>query len=907
MDYPNLMVEPPSSCIVMHCEAPGSGIDDDNAEGGGMDGTASGTTTGGGRTAVMLEDDSGSGLIFPKRYAKLVGGYIFLSKPQQQNANQQQLKITTNDELKKAAHAANNAASGATTVGGGDVGLKIVCIPLQGCSVEFPPGGRRVFREHAHTGARKGYEMAIRVKVGKGGSITNAANSSSSNDNNAAASSDTIININNNINTATVMTCYIILDSLGQRESWASAIRARCDVGHNKLTLLRPGGIAGSRLMSVDDTYYSGDTIGIGIGGKGEQQQQKKQKSQYGSRGESSSSSSLVNNPSSLTIHSKKVSSGNIDLDAAIENFGISGFNEQKWVNEWLRQHPVSALPDECDQLEKWSDVIKSGLRGAVLEQYEYFVEASREMSTMGREVAWIRTLVERQQETIMGMRNIDFGAGYEEIDDGGGGGGNEGYGYISDDDDGVQNMMDDKSYASSVVSDSSDDDNTNPRLNTITPMKKNMTHRRETSRKTIPLSQTDEYLPSPTTGVSSTSTSIEIPPWITDVSEEVSAFIKESRYSDATDLILKAKAEVSDILAIHGKSDTPPIAVAAMHPRGVSTASPTASLTASSTGTTTTPLKILHKKQQAFLQRTNLLLDSLMERMSKRLAENLRRKNEALKASAKRERADPLSNLAPLVSPVCLNDDAVALHLLVRLGKYQEAATAYAARRSLLLSECLHERPISSPVGMDAVIYAAQISSSFFSSLATAVEGFLDLFIDSDTEKNGGGSNDDDTSLNSRTFADGAKRIPSGALSAIVLWCDSELAKFTNVFGSSRLLGNLALSPPGLKRSMENVENAAKVSLAKEREHSIEVAAKCVNQAFAFATENLDTIGLPLTPKLAEYMRPKLKGCDAEVASLLDPRWKALAYEWFSITERNMHDIRPMITPRPLADDRRV
>jgi len=883
MDYPNL-IEPPSSCVVMHCEAPGSGIDGNNE---GMDGA-------GGET--VLEDDSGSGLIFPKRFAKLVGGYIFITKPRLE----QQHKITANDELKKAANAANAAVGATTTAGGGEVGLKIGCIPLQGCTVEFPPGGRRVFREHAHTGARKGYEMAIRVKVGK------RSTTSISNDN--AAASDT------NNNTATVMTCYIILDSLGQRESWASAVRARCDIGHNKLTLLRPGGIAGSRLMSVDDSYYntalsdsiltrSGDnTIGIGGGGKGEQQQ-KKQQSQYGSRGELSS----LTNPSSLTVHSEKVSSGNVDLDAAIENFGISGFKEEKWVNDWLRQHPVSALPDKCDQLEKWSDVIKSGLRGAVLEQYEYFVEASREMLTMGREVAWIRTLVERQQETIMCMRNIDFGAGFEEIEDGIGGGGDDGYGYISDDDDGVQNMMDDKSYQSSVVSDSSDDDNTNPRLNTITPMKKNMTHRRETSRKTIPLSQTDEYLPSPTTGVTSTSTSIVIPPWITDVSEEVLAFIKESRYSDATDLILKAKAEVSDILAMHGKSDTPPIVVAAVHPRGVSTA-PTASLTASSTGTTTTPLKILHKKHQAFLQRTNLLLDSLMERMSKRLAENLRRKNEALKASAKRERADPLSNLAPLVSPVCLNDDAVALHLLVKLGKYQEAATAFAARRSLLLSECLHERPISSPVGMDAVIYAAQISSSFFSSLATAVEGFLDLFIDSDIEKNGGGGNDDDnTSLNSRTFADGAKRIPSGALSAIVLWCDSELAKFTNVFGSSRLLGNLALSPPGLKRSMENVEKASKVSLAKEREHSIEVAAKCVNQAFAFATENLDTIGLPLTPKLSEYMRPKLKGCDAEVASLLDPRWKALAYEWFSITERNMHDIRPMITPRPLADDRRV
>ena len=73
---------------------------------------------------------------------------------------------------------------------------------------------------------------------------------------------------------------------------------------------------------------------------------------------------------------------------------------------------------------------------------------------------------------------------------------------------------------------------------------------------------------------------------------------------------------------------------------------------------------------------------------MSKRLSENLRRKNEALKASAKRERADPLSTLAPLPSPVCLNDDAVVLGLLVKLGRYQEAATAYAARRSLVLSE---------------------------------------------------------------------------------------------------------------------------------------------------------------------------------------------------------------------------
>ena len=88
---------------------------------------------------------------------------------------------------------------------------------------------------------------------------------------------------------------------------------------------------------------------------------------------------------------------------------------------------------------------------------------------------------------------------------------------------------------------------------------------------------------------------------------------------------------------------------------------------------------------------------------------------------------------------------------------------------------------------------------------------------------------------------------------------------------------------------------------------HSIEVAAKCINQAFAFATENLDTIGLPLTPKLAECMRPKLKGCEAEVAALLDLRWKALAFEW--TTELIVQDIhipsRSMASPRSLADDR--
>ena len=79
---------------------------------------------------------------------------------------------------------------------------------------------------------------------------------------------------------------------------------------------------------------------------------------------------------------------------------------------------------------------------------------------------------------------------------------------------------------------------------------------------------------------------------------------------------------------------------------------------------------------------------EMLSDRVGNQLVEGLRRKNEALKKAAKRERADPLYVLAPLVSPICLNDDASALQLLVKLERHQDAATAYAARRSLLLME---------------------------------------------------------------------------------------------------------------------------------------------------------------------------------------------------------------------------
>ena len=111
-----------------------------------------------------------------------------------------------------------------------------------------------------------------------------------------------------------------------------------------------------------------------------------------------------------------------------------------------------------------------------------------------------------------------------------------------------------------------------------------------------------------------------------------------------------------------------------------------------------------------------------------------------------------------------------------------------------LFMYSSLHERPICDTTtinNVDVVIYAAQLSQSFFSCLATSVEGFLDLFL--------GGNAKDDMSESSSTIISTLDQqqslVPASALAAIALWCDSELNKFSSTFGS-KVLGNLALSP---------------------------------------------------------------------------------------------------------------
>jgi len=675
-------------------------------------------------------------------------------------------------------------------------------VPLESATIEFPPGGRRVFREHAQTDARNGYELVI------------------------------LHNPDQNYAGPFRPPSFLVADSLGQREKWTNALKARAAI--DKPTTLRGGyssmnRSAATATAATPSSSYSAQSAAVTAAAA--------QDTAAESPGRSSS---YTTDTTSDRQQSKKMSaakkremksiekqvmevSDDAELAAAVVEFGVSDFAEREWMANYFQIHNDFDAPTKCRQMDIWQTDMKKSLKGAVLEQYEYFVQASGEMTTMGREVASLKTLIEMQVETIKEMKDIDFAGSLFAIDlddagdnesgvfepprlkprrkeNGGGKGGSSA----------------DRSVASEISSVGGDQPNG--------ALDDSMMY--------------DENGDAPP---------IQVPDWLEDVGDEIASVVRECRYNDAIDLLLKAKHEIADLLDKHER--------------------PT--------------LYRLPKMQVMELQANQKTLEALGKRISNRLEETLRRRNEALKQASKRERSDPTAAMAPIVSPCSLNDDAMYLQLMVKLGRTQQAAEAFSARRALLLLETLHERPISGSGTVDLVIYAAQLSQSFFSCLASSVEGFLDLFLmpQQTIQGNGDKQAEDDSSLHSLT----SKHVPAGAVASIVLWCDAELAKFASAFGGTRILANLALSPPPRDaiRRARVLGASDDANGSKERKNAIEVAAQCIDQAFLFASQNLDSVGLPLTPRLSEYIRVRLKGCEAEVSKLLDDRWQHLTLDW--------------------------
>ena len=752
-----------------------------------------------------------------------------------------------------------------------------VCvIALDHVEVQFPPGGRRVFREHAHTAAQNGYELIILHMPPEDPN-------------------------NNHTHVEPRPPAFIVTDSLSKRNKWAEAIKVRSKLASTQPTTLRAGYSSATAAATAADDPLSMEHRAEQQRNKLKQQQQQQQQQQTGAKAGAANDggndpirkdemltmvpteekSKTTKNLLTATSRNRRGTEAksmekkimdladDADLAAAVVQFGAIEFNEEQWMREYWETHPHYDAAQTCDQMEKWLFDMKKSLKGAVLEQYEYFVQASGEMTTMGREVAALKTRIEKQVDLLKEMKEIDFISPLH-VDE-------------KSDKDEVMGRDDDESEAapgSDMKTKSGSTKENDPFY--ADDLGEMMNKHRGVHHTPI---SSSSFLSTNANGNSKdnkeeATPSIEIPDWLDDVDDEIAAIIRECRYNAAIELYMKANTEIADLLDKHER--------------------PTAyRLTRSQLDT------IRNKKKS---------LKALGNRMSLRLVESLRRKNEALRQATKRERSDAnnattataASNLmVPSVSPCALSDDTLYLQLLVKLGRTQDASDAYAARRSLLLLETLQERPISGAGTVDLVIYAAQLSQSFFSCLANSVEGFLDLFLLSGGTNGGSGSgalnpmnsgggdksSEDSDSIHSHSLGAVTKNLPPGAVSALVLWCDSELSKFAVAFGGARVLANLSLSPPkgmdvpsgprviGTTTDNDHQDNV------KDRRTAIEVAAQCIDQALLYASQNLDSVGLPLTPRLAEMIRIRLKGCEHEVSLLLDERWQGLTQEWRNVS----------------------
>ncbi len=450
------------------------------------------------------DESTKSGLAFPKRRMCLRGGFLFFFNHQ--------------EESKEGVRPA-----------------PLGVIPLHSIVVENPPGGRRVFREHAESSPRNGYEFCLRHKPP---SLNPFGDASDEDEDNIDDPEGLLLIARPHY--------YLVAETLGQRESWSKAIRVRVEACAKRETTLRTGATGFTSSMSPSHFYHPAN-LEDPLHYSPANLFQKHTENNYDLEDE--------NNPFSYITVSPEEQE---DIEAALDQFGgrrkttamadnasnnnnphdeddMHYFDENEWVDDYFQKHEDFDAPAICRTLDKWQVAVKKGLRGAVLEQYEYFVDASRVMTTMGREVANLRNLTEMQLQTIQTMKEIDFASALNNISPST----NLTNGGTMNDDDSLMIMPYDEDEDEEYSTDEEEEEN-----------EYFAGEEEEEGDQLILMDKT----PSKTRAITLNKSAVtfeymEIPEWLDDVLEEISAFIKECRYTDATELLLKARNEVNEIL----------------------------------------------------------------------------------------------------------------------------------------------------------------------------------------------------------------------------------------------------------------------------------------------------------------------------------------------------------------------
>jgi len=203
------------------------------------------------------------------------------------------------------------------------------------------------------------------------------------------------------------------------------------------------------------------------------------------------------------------------EIDEAIEEFSSKTFfEESEWIHNFFRNHDEAEAAIMASKLERWQTSIKKGLRGAVLEQYEYFVEASREMSIMGKEVLALKDLANKHVEVLESMNNIDVTADFVSRDSA-----------VID--------ADDEMGAYSSDSDTEEKNSNNSLTRPKGLIQSAGSFLNSSSRKQRNLAE------------------IEIPDWLCESVEDTAMFLRRAQYPDAVDLLLKSKSEISELMSL--------------------------------------------------------------------------------------------------------------------------------------------------------------------------------------------------------------------------------------------------------------------------------------------------------------------------------------------------------------------
>lgn len=359
-------------------------------------------------------------------------------------------------------------------------------IPLDRVAIDLPPGGRRVFREHSlHA---QGYEFCIRHKGPKGGAINTVS----------AVPGDDEIQM-------TRIPVYLVVESLIQRDEWIAALVARTEArGKTFLKIIRVKLVDATENGEKSNTNESSPSPRSIMRANSKYDMLSKE-----NRGRSFRRQLFRSSTFNETAEEGLERS--IKINEIVRTYGENFFSTEDYVLDFFgTTDDAQDIEMKLGDLNHHQDLLKDGLRSAVLEQYKYFVDASREISVMGIEMQAMARRVDEHTQLINDMNAINFtGIREQEFDE-------------------ESVSSNEIEHYDEEVSSDEDEDYIADSLN-------------------------DGKTESSTRGLNSTSSyrinSIEIPGWIFETNDEIEAYVKECQYTEATTNILKLKEELNRIM----------------------------------------------------------------------------------------------------------------------------------------------------------------------------------------------------------------------------------------------------------------------------------------------------------------------------------------------------------------------